>query len=510
MRRPPDVHDARAGLWAWRALRSVRAQLRAGAMRDVHVPAPPPRAPARGPCGARRARARGALVPGARAGAAALAAGAGRSRATWSSARTDRRPATFAAHAWLEGEPLPDRAPVRRDDAPDAVTLAPIELATGIVFGVTPRPLPPRPRRRRRRSRPRSARRSQRGRCSSPSLAGATRPRCWPLRPPSRGGRGCPLPCRSRCARPTSRSRTSPNGRSASSRHSGSTTGCGSRSPTSSTASARYALRALRRHGLLWPFNAHFHVPHARAGRGRDAADGRRRRRAVGRRRAPSDVRRRRHALRLAPFARAARRARAPRADRPSRGCAKARRRQAARLAAGESAAVPWTAAGGWRSRAACATQRRHRRTGRAGRRRGRGDRPSAARSRAVGGARGRRAARGFAGRDDALAGVAGHLLPPELVARRTKASFDARVLRRARARVRAGLGRQRGPGRARRRRPPCARTGWAAAPDPHACTLLQAALAGVSRRSRPAAGRRSRAVSPSRAGGSAAGAAGR
>jgi len=37
----PDVHDARAALWAWRALRRVRAQLRAGAVRHVAIPAPP-------------------------------------------------------------------------------------------------------------------------------------------------------------------------------------------------------------------------------------------------------------------------------------------------------------------------------------------------------------------------------------------------------------------------------------------------------------------------------------
>lgn len=41
MRRPPDIHDARAALWTWRALRSTRAQLAAGAVRDVFVPTPP-------------------------------------------------------------------------------------------------------------------------------------------------------------------------------------------------------------------------------------------------------------------------------------------------------------------------------------------------------------------------------------------------------------------------------------------------------------------------------------
>jgi hypothetical protein len=41
MRRPPTIHDARAALWTWRALRTTRAQLRGGAVRDVLVPAPP-------------------------------------------------------------------------------------------------------------------------------------------------------------------------------------------------------------------------------------------------------------------------------------------------------------------------------------------------------------------------------------------------------------------------------------------------------------------------------------
>jgi hypothetical protein len=42
MRRPPDIADARAAWWTWRALRRARSQLRAGAVRDVQVPPPPP------------------------------------------------------------------------------------------------------------------------------------------------------------------------------------------------------------------------------------------------------------------------------------------------------------------------------------------------------------------------------------------------------------------------------------------------------------------------------------
>jgi hypothetical protein len=41
MRRAPNIHDVRAALWTWRAVRSARAQLRAGAFREVVVPAPP-------------------------------------------------------------------------------------------------------------------------------------------------------------------------------------------------------------------------------------------------------------------------------------------------------------------------------------------------------------------------------------------------------------------------------------------------------------------------------------
>ncbi len=42
MRRPPDIADARAAWWAWRALRTARASLRNGEVRGVRVPAPPP------------------------------------------------------------------------------------------------------------------------------------------------------------------------------------------------------------------------------------------------------------------------------------------------------------------------------------------------------------------------------------------------------------------------------------------------------------------------------------
>ena len=42
MRRPPDIADARAAWWTWRALRTARTRLRDGEVRDVRVPVPPP------------------------------------------------------------------------------------------------------------------------------------------------------------------------------------------------------------------------------------------------------------------------------------------------------------------------------------------------------------------------------------------------------------------------------------------------------------------------------------
>ncbi|WP_028065229.1 lasso peptide biosynthesis B2 protein [Solirubrobacter soli] len=106
MRRPPDVHDARAGLWAWRALRSVRAQLRAGAMRDVQVPAPPE---------VRGTAARAVRLVLARQEPSCLERALVLQR--WLLATGEARDVvvgtrgsaqgTFEAHAWLEGETLP-------------------------------------------------------------------------------------------------------------------------------------------------------------------------------------------------------------------------------------------------------------------------------------------------------------------------------------------------------------------------------------------------------------------
>jgi hypothetical protein len=106
VKRPPDVHDARAGLWAWRALRSVRGQLRAGKMRDVRVPAPP----RVNPSGARAVR-----VVLARTEPSCLERALvlqrwlldqGIERDVVVGTQGARR-GGFEAHAWLEGEAMP-------------------------------------------------------------------------------------------------------------------------------------------------------------------------------------------------------------------------------------------------------------------------------------------------------------------------------------------------------------------------------------------------------------------
>jgi len=103
----PGVHDVRAALWAWRALRSVRGQLRAGALRDVRVPAPP-RVP---PASARAVR-----VVLAREAPSCLERALVLQR--WLMAQGVARdvvvgtngsaPGAFTAHAWLDGEAMPD------------------------------------------------------------------------------------------------------------------------------------------------------------------------------------------------------------------------------------------------------------------------------------------------------------------------------------------------------------------------------------------------------------------
>jgi hypothetical protein len=106
MRRRPKIADARAGLWAWRALRSARAQLRNGVVRDVRLPEPPPVPPA---------AARAVRVVLRRESPSCLERALVLQR--WLAAHGDARDVVvgteggakgnFAAHAWLDGEPQP-------------------------------------------------------------------------------------------------------------------------------------------------------------------------------------------------------------------------------------------------------------------------------------------------------------------------------------------------------------------------------------------------------------------
>ena len=279
------------------------------------------------------------------------------------------------------------------------------------------------------------------------------------------------------------------------------------RLPSGPTPAARWP-----RHGLLWPFNAHFHLPMLEQRRRRHAADRHRRRRAVGLV-ARRPVRRRRRLLRLAPFAAAPRGAGAPRADRvpvaARRRAARRRRRAAARRGRGRAVDRPRR---GWR----CSRGMRYTAVGTAALDLLAADAGAAIAHplldlRPVGRGRRGRSARGVHARATPRSAPSpGSCCPAELVARRTKASFDARLLQRARARARARVGRARRPGDARRRR----RAARALARSDDARSALADAAAGAwlaSAGDRVQQPRRSRrAVSPSRAGASAAGAAAR
>jgi asparagine synthase (glutamine-hydrolysing) len=236
-----------------------------------------------------------------------------------------------------------------------------------------------------------------------------------------------------------------------------------------------YARAVLARHGLLWPFNVHFHVPmlaQAAGGTLLTGIGGDELWTAASARRA----RPRRHALRIAPF----RLQRAVLARHEPIGfpwLTRAARRAARRAGAAEAAREPWTTrrrlawwrslrylAAGTRSLAAVAAD--------AG---ATVEHPLL--SAALWGAVADVAPRaGFAGARAALAAVAGHLLPPELIARRTKAGFDDVFFNehaRALAAEWAGHG------------VPvelldvaALRAHWRSdAPDPHSLTLMQAAV---------------------------------
>jgi Asparagine synthase len=229
----------------------------------------------------------------------------------------------------------------------------------------------------------------------------------------------------------------------------------------------------MARHGLLWPFNVHFHVPMLRAASGGTLLTG------IGGDElwAASSLHRpgwRRRALRLAPIAlRRAALARREPADFP--WLTAAGRRAARRAGAADSATEPSAAARrlawarrvrylavGTRSLAAAATDLdasiEH---------------PLLAPP--LWGAVAAAAPRdGFATRDGALAAVAGGLLPQEVVGRRTKAGFDGVFFHdHSRAFVREwdGTG---APDRLVDAE--ALRQHWLGqSPDPHSLTLLQA-----------------------------------
>ncbi len=106
MRRPPDIADARAAWWAWRALRTARARLRIGEVRDVRVPAPPPVSASGG---------RAVRVVLNASGASCLERSLVLQR--WLASHGIARDVIvgteggarggFAAHAWIDGEPQP-------------------------------------------------------------------------------------------------------------------------------------------------------------------------------------------------------------------------------------------------------------------------------------------------------------------------------------------------------------------------------------------------------------------
>jgi Transglutaminase-like superfamily len=111
LKRPPNVHDARAAWWAWRALRDTRAQLKAGAVRNVRVPAAPPLPQSAGRA-VRLVLSRedpSCLERSLVLQRWLLAHGVARDVVIGTSGNASKE---FTAHAWLDGEGVPADAPV--------------------------------------------------------------------------------------------------------------------------------------------------------------------------------------------------------------------------------------------------------------------------------------------------------------------------------------------------------------------------------------------------------------
>lgn len=248
-----------------------------------------------------------------------------------------------------------------------------------------------------------------------------------------------------------------------------------------------HARGALARHGLLWPFNVHFHAPLLEHAAGGTLLTGIGGDELWGSSCAPR-VRRRRHLLRLAPFAvRRAVLARREPIDFP--WLRPAAREAARRAAAAESARAPFAT----RERMAFARGMRYLATGTASL-----EQVAAGAGAAIAHPlldRGLWAAvaaatphGGFARRADAIGAVAGHRLPEALVSRGTKAGFDGVFFgehARAFARAWDGTGVPLDLVDAQ-----ALRAHWLGeAPDPHSFTLLQAAWLAGDRVQEPVGG---------------------
>jgi asparagine synthase (glutamine-hydrolysing) len=235
-----------------------------------------------------------------------------------------------------------------------------------------------------------------------------------------------------------------------------------------------YARRVLERHGLLWPFNVHFHLPMLEQVAGGTLFTG-----AGGDELwAASHVRRERPRRRLLGLAPHAIQARVLGRNRPI-GYPWLRPeavRDAKRIAGAHTASEPWRLARRmrwYRSQNAMATGLRGLALIAADA--GATIEHPLLDSRLWGAVLAAAPRGGFRDRESALATVAGHLLPPETVSRRTKASFDAIFFHEhARAFVREWAGEGVSEAVVDRER---LRVHWQEeSPDAHSYTLLQAA----------------------------------
>jgi hypothetical protein len=105
--RVPDLADARAGIWAWRALRVARGRLANGEVRDVALPAPPavPERAVRAVQVVLRRQEPSCLERALVLQSWLASHGVARDVVVGTKGGTRRQ---FKAHAWVDGEPQPD------------------------------------------------------------------------------------------------------------------------------------------------------------------------------------------------------------------------------------------------------------------------------------------------------------------------------------------------------------------------------------------------------------------